>query len=291
MTTAIPGDEQLQPLAYERSSNGASRDSSLCRTQSQCTSSNSPGSFEFAVSKSHWQGLEHISRLIVFGDSFCRFGDENTWLSYFLQSINRGRQAKNGLEASNYASPGSTVEDDLADQLNAFFKHYPKKSCPESTPSLDPNSTLYIFCLGINDCSRTDIDDLEELVNQLFEDGLDDVFVKAGGRNFLLIDVPPKDRSPGARAVEEPDLGARYTTWNTLLRHRAEAFAADSPQASLFLFSSYKVVTSILDDPEEYDFSEDDVDDVGAIWLDELHLSSEVHQVIAEELVEAFENL
>lgn len=47
--------------------------------------------------------------------------------------------------------------------------------------------------------SRTDANDLEEIVDKLFEDGLDEIFVKAGGRNFLLIDVPPEDRSPGGR--------------------------------------------------------------------------------------------
>lgn len=40
-------------------------------------------------------------------------------------------------------------------------------------------------------------DELEEIVNKPFEDGLDEIFVKAGGRNFLLFEVPQKDRSPG----------------------------------------------------------------------------------------------
>ncbi|EMD41418.1 hypothetical protein CERSUDRAFT_89984 [Gelatoporia subvermispora B] len=63
---------------------------------------------------------------------------------------------------------------------------------------------------------RTDADELEEVVAKLFDDGLDDLYVGAGARNFLLIDVPPKDRSPAA-SDSSTDLAERYTTWNDLL--------------------------------------------------------------------------
>ena len=42
-------------------------------------------------------------------------------------------------------------------------------------------------------------DDLEEIVEKLFEDGLEELYIKANARNFLLINVPPKDRSPSGR--------------------------------------------------------------------------------------------
>jgi hypothetical protein len=46
-------------------------------------------------------------------------------------------------QARSYASPGATVEDDLADQLNQFFKQYPRKTGPENSPYLHPDTTLY----------------------------------------------------------------------------------------------------------------------------------------------------
>ena len=88
---------------------------------------------------------------------------------------------------------------------------------------------------------------------------------------------------------DELDLAARYTTWNELLQRRAEVFIEDSPQASVFLFSTYDVVSRILDEPEDFGFVEDDKEEIGSIWLDNLHLTSEVHRYIAEELKGAVE--
>lgn len=54
-----------------------------------------------------------------------------------------------------------------------------------------------------------DADDLEEVVEKLFVDGLEDLYTKAGARKFLLIDVPPKDRSPSGKL----DV---HTVWTSL---------------------------------------------------------------------------
>ena len=41
------------------------------------------------------------------------------------------------------------------------------------------------------------------------------------------------------------------------------------------------VASIVLDDPLEYDFTEDDVTtEAGGIWADELHLTSEVHDIL-----------
>ena len=57
--------------------------------------------------------------------------------------------------------------------------------------------------------SRLEPDDLEEIVEKLFEDGLEELYNKASARNFLLINVPPKDRSPSGRVSFRP-------RWNVL---------------------------------------------------------------------------
>jgi hypothetical protein len=44
----------------------------------------------------------------------------------------------------------------------------------------------------------TSADELEDVVEILF-DAMHELYVKAGARNFLLVDVPPLDRSPGGR--------------------------------------------------------------------------------------------
>ena len=74
--------------------------------------------------------------------------------------------------------------------------------------------------------------------------------------------------------------------WNERLRLQAAEFRDSTAEASVALFSSYEVLEKVLDDPEEYDFCEDDAArEGGKIWQDELHLTSEVHDIIAEHIV------
>ena len=61
-------------------------------------------------------------------------------LGHFMRSL---KVRQSGIQAYCYAVPGSTVEDDMADQLCAFFEQFPAKSNPKAQPSLDPSSTLY----------------------------------------------------------------------------------------------------------------------------------------------------
>ena len=75
------------------------------------------------------------------------------------------------------------------------------------------------------------------------------------------------------------------TAWNKLLHARAAEFRESTSEASVVLFSSHKMLSRLLDDPEEYDFCEDDTaDEGGRIWKDELHLTLEVHDIFAEEI-------
>jgi hypothetical protein len=61
-------------------------------------------------------------------------------LGYFMRSL---KVRQSGIQAYCYAAPGSTVEDDMVDQLCAFFEQFPAKSNSKAQPSLDPSSTLY----------------------------------------------------------------------------------------------------------------------------------------------------
>lgn len=55
-----------------------------------------------------------------------------------------------------------------------------------------------MFFLGINDCGRTDADDLESVVEIMF-DAAHDLYTKAGARNFVCVGTPPMDRFPGGQ--------------------------------------------------------------------------------------------
>lgn len=54
---------------------------------------------------------------------------------------------------------------------------------------------MEVIFLGINDCGTSECDELDSVVEMIF-DALHDLYVKVGARNFILIDVPPIDRSP-----------------------------------------------------------------------------------------------
>lgn len=133
-------------------------------------------------------------------------------------------------------------------------------------------------------------------------DAVHELYVKAGARNFILIDVPPVHVSPqGAfffhhyalrrrilifMAAEASgvagDVEERVETWNELLRTQAEEFAASSSQATVFLFSSFALLTEPFEDPASFDV--DGVGEDGWMWADDLHLVEEVHEVMARNL-------
>ncbi|KAK0444356.1 hypothetical protein EV421DRAFT_1709392, partial [Armillaria borealis] len=175
----------------------------------------------------------------------------------------------------NLAFPSATVEDDLPRQLSRFFTCFPKKSPFNSdVPTLDPTKTIY----GSAPPDHSNILRLTDWCRG----AVHDLYIKAGARNFVLVDVPPIDRSTGALDSSD-EMQDRVETWNDLLHARASEFATSSPQVTVIVFSLHKVLTDVLDDPLEYDFGENDPDDEGgAIWEDDLHLTPAVHAILAD---------
>lgn len=87
---------------------------------------------------------------------------------------------------------------------------------------------------------------------------------------------------------EVASIEERIETWNDLLHSHTTTFGTSYKEATIFLFSSNRILTEILDDPCEYGFDEDDADiEGGEIWEDDLHLTTEVHEIIVDRLVEA----
>ena len=77
-------------------------------------------------------------------------------------------------------------------------------------------------------------------------------------------------------------------TWNELLQAQITEFGISSKEATTLLFSSHQVLTDVLGDPSEYDLGEDDPEtEGGGIWADDLHLTAEVHDILAERLLKS----
>lgn len=232
---------------------------------------------------SHWHAQESVKNIVIFGDSYSKLNHDETWVGHLERRL---RNRNNEVEIHNFAFPGATVEDDLSKQLSQFFRLFPKKNSPSELPVLDANRTTYFIFMGINDCGRTDSYDLEPIVECIL-DTVHELYVKAGARNFVFVNVPPIDRSPQALdAGLSDEIEERVKAWNELFQAQVTEFGASNKEATVLLFSSHQVSTEVLDDPLEFDFSEDDpTTEGGGIWVDDLHMTTEVHDVFAERLL------
>ena len=77
----------------------------------------------------------------------------------------------------------------------------------------------------------------------------------------------------------------RYEGWNAALDAAVSGFASAHADATVFVFSAWDTFTRMLDDPVAHGFERSDARKRGgAIWVDELHPTSAVHGIVAEEL-------
>ena len=84
------------------------------------------------------------------------------------------------------------------------------------------------------------------------------------------------------------EIDERVKTWNELLRGQIAEFSTSSQEATTFLFSSHQVLSDVMDNPDKYDLAEDDPETGGGeIWEDDLHLTVEVHEILADCLLRA----
>ena len=158
-----------------------------------------------------------------------------------------------------------------------------------------------VFFLGINDCGGVPGEDLSSLVDVVF-DAIHQLYIDVNARNFILVDVPPTDRSPAGKcgisaigtisfymvfsaAGTTIDIASRIEEWNDSLVTHASDFVSNNTQATMLVFSSHKVLSEILDNPGAYGFVENAKSVVGrGIWWDILHLTPAVHKIIANRI-------
>lgn len=149
--------------------------------------------------------------------------------------------------SDNFAVPGATAEDDLRSQVSRYLSLSSQTRNHETSDELESTETLYgaspplcerahqyvascriscaslfgvnfsllsgpVLFIGINDVGCfPDEDDLEEVIENSVIDALHTLYVKAHARNFLIINIPPMDRSPGGSINSSCDLSYRST--------------------------------------------------------------------------------
>ncbi|KAL1881762.1 hypothetical protein Daus18300_000815 [Diaporthe australafricana] len=190
-------------------------------------------------------------------------------------------------------------------------------------PDWTGEDTLAAVWIGINDVGNSYYngeDATAALYAQIFDvyAGLADTLYDAGARNFLFLNVPPVDRSPlitesgvdGAAAQEK----AAIADWNGRVGALASALKGNHSEVNVWSFDANAVFEKVLDDPSSYPqtsgytnttgyceayengTSEPDsfVESCGVpvdqyFWLNTLHPTYPVHDVVAEEVAKALE--
>ncbi|EKM74491.1 hypothetical protein AGABI1DRAFT_47884, partial [Agaricus bisporus var. burnettii JB137-S8] len=228
---------------------------------------------------SYWRTQDSFKNIVVFGDSYSTSFQGTTWVNHLVRQLQKRGCSPN---VHNFAVPGHTAEEDLSDQLSLFFKKFPEQKSSDAISALDSGATTYRKFVYVH-FERSEA--LEFIVEDIF-DTVHDLYVKAQARNFVLIDVPPVDRSPQAIRLECMEkIEERVETWNKLLRTQAIEFQSKTTDATVLIFSSHKLFSDILDDPLEHEFTEDDPEtEGGGIWVDDLHPTSEVHDILGEQI-------
>ncbi|KAJ6543643.1 hypothetical protein B0H10DRAFT_1371991 [Mycena sp. CBHHK59/15] len=112
--------------------------------------------------------------------------------------------------------------------------------------------------------------------------------VGAGGRNFLLINVPPIDRSPlmlaqaaSAQALEKTVIAG----FNTKLAAKIASFKANNTGVTTWLWDSNAAFTTILNAPTQFGFIDAvSYGNTGDFWGNDYHPSSAAHQIFGKEI-------
>ncbi|KLO08948.1 hypothetical protein SCHPADRAFT_908199 [Schizopora paradoxa] len=274
-----------------------------------------------SVTGPNWPGIDCIKHLFVFGDSYSSvgydqftiqehphpsvdhplgipfpghtwtddsagMGDEGmsenpNWVGHLVTSR---RNAEKPIVVYDYAVGGHCVLDVRGQIEDTFAGHV--ASQPEWARWKGGNS-LFVVWVGINDCAGPT--PYEPIVKDLM--GVVDLLYEMGAINFLLIDVPPIDKSPAipdSILEERPELADDYKNWNALLHKHTKEFHTAHPKSTILMYSSYDLFTRVNQEPVKYGFAAKDVKRRrGPMWMDHLHPTSKMHKVIADD-IEAF---
>ncbi|EJF57987.1 hypothetical protein DICSQDRAFT_91385 [Dichomitus squalens LYAD-421 SS1] len=272
-----------------------------------------------------WRSFEKIKYLVVFGDSFssvgytskdlppsadmplgvpspgitsCEVVNEATgevtyepnWVGYLSQKVNSERNAKRNADpllVYDYAVPGDTVARMKLWQVGKEFMPTMGQH-PEWAPwtSLD---SLFVTWIGTNDCTwnlRLQVSSAQASLVDLFK--AQTRLYNAGARNFCLIDVPPCHRFP--KGSKSPRAKDAFAVWNSMLSESAKNFGAAHPDATVFIFSSWELVSRLLSDTPSTGYPTENIDHT-ALFVDGFHPSHQVHAILANELHEFFSHV
>jgi phospholipase/lecithinase/hemolysin len=198
-----------------------------------------------------------------------------SWVTYLTTEYNRSL-----ILTYNYAANGAFTQQLKRQRDYDFLRHAGKK--PSWAPWTSANS-LFVKWIGINDIAvgldvKNQLETLDTVAESLYD---------AGARNFLFINIPPLDRSPGGKG--ETTVRSQIADWNDGLVEMATELRENHSDVRVVVYDVAKLFAEVLDNPAKYGFKDGVSCNMFAddyVWFDSLHPTSAMHNVIAADLAQ-----
>ncbi|KAJ7857140.1 fungal cellulose binding domain-containing protein [Mycena olivaceomarginata] len=184
----------------------------------------------------------------------------------------------------NFGYSGATVSRDIVPPF-ADFHPQPWES----------SNALFSIWIGINDIDLSYALDVDHtaLTNQLITRYFHYVVYlqyDLGGRNFLFLNVPPLDRTPGL-LVQNTTVRASESRiiayYNAQLAAGVDKFKGSHSGVRTWQYDAHAAFTRVLDHPEQYGFNDiagDDGTTPGQFWYNWLHPVSAAQVIFGKEV-------
>ncbi|KAG4031724.1 hypothetical protein MFRU_008g00860 [Monilinia fructicola] len=242
------------------------------------------------------------------------------WVEY-LTSCFSGLPSKCSKQLWDFAFAGSDVSTTYTPLHHNYTVSLENQILQWSTYALpvipmDPSKTLVAIWIGINDISDTsssifpshNATDYPSLYKNIIdaEFAAIETIYKAGFRNYLFMNLPPRQRSP--LNLIRPD-GPRpnatmFNSYNNILNTTALNFAATHPGTKAMVFDTFSFLSSVLDNPAPYgitnttnycpNYDAPDIDTNYAaygcqpipeyFWYNTGHITYHTHEILAKEV-------
>ncbi|KAH7128959.1 hypothetical protein EDB81DRAFT_906730 [Dactylonectria macrodidyma] len=174
---------------------------------------------------------------------------------------------------------------------------------------LDLSKALVVIWIGINDVidahilKKTSPEFYAEIIKIIFGQSVLPL-VEAGYKNFLILNVPPLDKSPLNQVQFQGQLdGTLIDTWNSELQKQADIFSEKHQGTRAIVFDTNTVLNRTLKEPSAYEIKNTTesfdamnqllqaVKDVTTIdslsasdyfWFDSAHIGTKPHKALAD---------
>ncbi|TFK29984.1 hypothetical protein FA15DRAFT_699550 [Coprinopsis marcescibilis] len=188
----------------------------------------------------------------------------------------------------DYACGGDRV-DGVKRQIQRLF--LPIVGTKPNWAPWNESNSLFVTSIGINDCATLSSEDHAASIEVMM--GLQEELYAAGARNFCFFDIPPIEKSPAiAERISRYGLDGdvdetMFQKWNRVLLQEIQKFSEKHPDCTVLLFSMHHVFTVILEDAQTYGFPPGhESRRGGTFWVDHVHPSSKVHDLLAHFLTD-----